>query len=51
MHFDFSDTPLFSPVMQTVGVAGAIPADELARLLEDNIIAFFDTHLSHKSIL
>jgi len=51
MHFDFSDTPLFSPVMQTVGAAGDIPADELTRLLEDNIVAFFDTHLSHKSIL
>ena len=51
MHFDFSDTPLFSPLMQTIGAAGDIPADELARLLEDNIVAFFDTHLNHKSAL
>ncbi|MCS5592254.1 MAG: dienelactone hydrolase family protein [Gammaproteobacteria bacterium] len=51
MHFDFSDTPLFSPAMQAVGLAGAIPADELARLLENNIVTFFDTHLSHKSII
>ena len=50
-HFDFSDTPLFSPLMQTVGIAGIIPADQLARLLENNIATFFDKHLNHKSIV
>ena len=51
MHFDFSDMPLFSSVMQTVGAAGSIPAGELARLLERNIVTFFDVHLQHKSAL
>jgi pimeloyl-ACP methyl ester carboxylesterase len=44
-HFDFSDAPLFSPFMQTVGLAGTIPAAQLAADLEQRIVGFFNTHL------
>lgn len=44
-HFDFSDAPLFSPFMQTVGLAGTIPAKQLAADLEQRIVGFFDQHL------
>ena len=44
-HFDFSDAPLFSPFMQTVGLAGTIPAQQLAADLEQRIVGFFNTHL------
>ena len=44
-HFDFSDTPLFSPLMQIAGLAGTIPANELATDLEDKIVSFFNLHL------
>ena len=44
-HFDFSDAPLFSPFMQTVGLAGSIPAQQLAAELETRIVSFFDDHL------
>jgi len=44
-HFDFSDAPLFSPFMQTAGLAGTIPANELAADLEDKIVSFFNLHL------
>ena len=48
-HFDFSDTPLFSPYMQTFGLSGVIPAEELAKKLENEIVGFFDNHLNHES--
>lgn len=48
-HFDFSDTPLFSPYMQTFGLSGVIPAEELAKKLENEIVGFFDNHLNHVS--
>jgi len=48
-HFDYSDAPLFSPYMQTFGLSGVIPAKELAKKLEDEIVGFFDHHLNHES--
>ena len=48
-HFDFSDTPLFSPYLQTFGLSGVIPAKELAKKLENEIVGFFDIHLNHES--
>ena len=48
-HFDYSDAPLFSPYMQTLGLSGEIPANELAKKLEDEIVGFFDNHLNHES--
>jgi len=48
-HFDYSDAPLFSPYMQTIGLSGVIPAKELAKKLEDEIVGFFDHHLNHES--
>jgi len=48
-HFDYSDAPLFSPYMQTFGLSGVIPAKELAKKLEDEIVGFFDNHLNHES--
>jgi len=48
-HFDYSDAPLFSPYMQTFGLAGDIPAEEIAKKLEDEIVSFFDNHLNHES--
>jgi len=48
-HFDFSDTPLFSPYMQTFGLSGVIPAEDLAKKLENEIVGFFDNHLNHVS--
>ena len=48
-HFDYSDAPLFSPYMQTLGLSGEIPAHELAKKLEDEIVGFFDNHLNHES--
>jgi len=44
-HFDFSDTPLFSNLMQNAGLAGTIPAKELAVDLENRIVSFFNLHL------
>jgi hypothetical protein len=48
-HFDYSDAPLFSPYMRTFGLSGVIPANELAKKLEDEIVGFFDNHLNHES--
>jgi len=48
-HFDYSDAPLFSPYLQIFGLAGVIPAEELAKKLEDEIVGFFDNHLNHES--
>jgi len=48
-HFDYSDAPLFSPYMQTFGLTGGIPAKELAQILEDEIVGFFDNHLNYES--
>ena len=48
-HFDYSDAPLFSPYMQTFGLAGVIPAKDLAKKIEDEIVGFFDNHLNHES--
>ena len=48
-HFDFSDTPLFSPYLQKFGLSGEIPAVELAKKLENEIVSFFDNHLNHES--
>ena len=48
-HFDYSDAPLFSPYMQTLGLSGEIPANELAKKLEDEIVGFFDHHLNYES--
>ena len=48
-HFDYSDAPLFSPYMQTIGLSGVIPAKELAKKLEDEIVGFFDNHLNYES--
>ncbi len=48
-HFDYSDAPLFSPYMQTFGLSGVIPAKELAKKLENEIVSFFDHHLNYES--
>jgi hypothetical protein len=35
--------------MQTFGLSGVIPAEDLAKKLENEIVGFFDNHLNHVS--
>ncbi|MDP6852866.1 MAG: hypothetical protein QF472_02830 [Candidatus Marinimicrobia bacterium] len=44
-HFDFSDTPQFSPMTSVFGIAGSMDMDSLRNELNERILQFFDTHL------
>ena len=44
-HFDYSDTPQFTPMAKTIGVAGSMPAVALRDTLNNRIIRFFNTYL------
>ena len=44
-HFDYSDTPHFSPLAVKFGLAGTIDMDILRNQINSEIISFFDLHL------
>jgi len=44
-HFDYSDTPYFSPMAKRFGISGELPADEILSILNLQIISFFDKHV------
>ena len=44
-HFDYSDTPQFSPMARKIGVTGTMPADAIRDTLNTRIVHFFTTHL------
>ena len=44
-HFDFSDTPQFSPMSEKIGLAGSMDMDSLREELNERILRFFNTHL------
>ena len=44
-HFDYSDTPQFSPMARKVGVAGKMSAEAIRDTLNTRIFHFFGTYL------
>ena len=44
-HFDYSDTPQFSSVSKTIGVAGTMDIKLLREKINHEILSFFDLHL------
>ena len=46
-HFDYSDTPYFSPLAKKFGISGELPAEELLSILNGHIISFFDEHVKN----
>ncbi|MBC8312516.1 MAG: dienelactone hydrolase family protein [Candidatus Marinimicrobia bacterium] len=44
-HFDYSDTPYFSPMAKRFGISGKLPTEEILSILNGQIISFFDTHV------
>ena len=44
-HFDYSDTPYFSPMAKKFGISGKLPAEEILSILNGQIISFFDEYL------
>jgi predicted dienelactone hydrolase len=48
-HYDFVMIPLFSPLAPWLGLKGPIPAGRIMPLIDDFMIAFFDTHLKGAS--
>ena len=48
-HMDFADAPHLSNFARRIGFAGTLPSEELRLRLNQNILTFFATHLSHPS--
>jgi len=48
-HYDFSDTPLMSPVAAQIGLKGPIKAKRVMAILNDYLLSFFDMTLNGKS--
>lgn len=48
-HMDFADAPHLSSFARRIGFAGTLPSEELRLRLNQNILTFFATHLSHPS--
>ena len=46
-HFDYSDTPQFSPISRKIGVSGKMSADAIRDTLNNRILNFFNTHLNY----
>ena len=44
-HFDYSDTPQFSPMARKIGVTGTMPADAIRDTLNTRILHFFTKYL------
>ncbi|MBT5077719.1 MAG: hypothetical protein HN820_00865 [Candidatus Marinimicrobia bacterium] len=44
-HFDYSDTPYFSPLAKKFGISGKLPAKEILSILNGQIISFFDEYV------
>lgn len=47
-HFDYSDLPQLSPLMQTIGLAGSLPGREVIAMINRYTLAFFDTYLKNQ---
>ena len=47
-HYDFSDTPLMSPVAAQIGLKGPIKAERVISILNDYLLSFFDATLNGK---
>ncbi len=48
-HYDFVMIPLFSPLAPLLGLKGPIRAERVMPLIDDFMLAFFDTHLKGAS--
>ena len=48
-HMDFADAPHLSNFARRIGFAGTLSSEELRLRLNQNILSFFATHLSHPS--
>ena len=44
-HFDYSDTPQFSPLARKIGVSGKMPAEVIRDTLNTRILNFFNKYL------
>ncbi|MFQ6674018.1 MAG: alpha/beta hydrolase family protein [Fidelibacterota bacterium] len=44
-HFDYTDTPLFSPFMSLLGKSGTIPGSRVVEIVNGYTLAFFNRHL------
>ena len=44
-HFDYSDTPQFSPISSKLGVAGSMDIDLLRNRINSEILSFFDKYV------
>ena len=48
-HFDFSDTPQFSPISKKIGISGKKPNGELLLKLNNEIITFFEANVLNRN--
>ena len=44
-HYDFTDTPLLSKSSRRLGISGKIQREELRKLLNEELLTFFDSDL------
>ena len=44
-HFNYTDFSMLSPVFRRMGFLGAIDGARMERIMNDYLVAFFDTHL------
>ena len=44
-HFDYSDTPHFSPMAKNLGLSGELTSEEILSTLNGRIISFFNKHV------
>jgi len=47
-HYDYSDTPLMSPLAAQIGLKGPIKAKRVMVILNDYLVSFFDASLNGK---
>lgn len=46
-HFDYSDTPQFSPISSKIGISGKMPASVLKDTLNTKILTFFNKYIKN----
>jgi hypothetical protein len=44
-HMNFQDTAVIMPATKVIGMTGSISAERAARIVNDYLLAFFDTYL------
>ena len=44
-HFDYSDTPQFSPISTKFGIAGSMDIHSLRNKINSEIVLFFDLYV------